>query len=459
MRCRISASVSRRSGVAIIYVVISLVAMLAFCSLAVDLGRVQTSKTELRRAVDAAARASAAFLPQGLSATQTEAIALAAANNVNGSALTLTNSNIQWGVWNKSTGVFTSSASATPNPNNSTTFEAVQVQVPADQVKIPLLFGSIIGMANCTVTATSVAALVAEPSSTTRYIAAHSDPWLAGEPTGTKASVPDPNYDNPSSNNDHPWKYDAANPTAVATAEATYAGGGSYTLPTDSSKVTSTDYSTGEPYASPPEIILTVAPGSIVEVSIPLNSSNINNVYGYLDGSSGGYEANGNFSGSDTYTEDDAANSTTSGGNANPGNTTGTLAQGSTSTSGLSNTEHGISNILTPFGSTVGVFLDQNGATYGADSSQETTESGAPSTPTGLNFGTQSAQNYLQIEPQLNQAFYVGSGQTSSNVQQMIVVPPNAYALFLGTMDGHEYSNNTGGFNATVTQYEVEIVK
>ena len=41
----------------------------------------------------------------------------------------------------------------------------------------------------------------------------------------------------------------------------------------------------------------------------------------------------------------------------------------------------------------------------------------------------------------------------------MIIVPKNAYALFLGTMDGHEYSNNTGGFNATITQYEVEIVK
>ena len=50
MPYKLSASVSRRSGVAIIYVVISLVAMLAFCSLAVDLGRVQTSKTELRRA-------------------------------------------------------------------------------------------------------------------------------------------------------------------------------------------------------------------------------------------------------------------------------------------------------------------------------------------------------------------------------------------------------------------------
>ncbi len=458
MRYKISASVSRRSGVAIIYVVISLVAMLAFCSLAVDLGRVQTSKTELRRAVDAAARASAAFLPQGLSATQTEAIALAAANNVNGSALTLTNSNIQWGVWNKSTGVFTSSASATPNPNNSTTFEAVQVQVPADQVKIPLLFGSIIGMANCTVTATSVAALVAE-SSANQYISSHGDPWLAGEPSGTKGSVSDPGYDSPSANTTHPWKYDVANPAAVATAVSNAGSSGNYTPPVDSTKLSSTDYSNDEPYGSPTEFQLTVTPGSIVTVSIPDNSSNEGNNQGFLNGGTGNTYADGDSGGSYAYYEDDAANSTTTGAGANSGNVTGTLAQSSTSTTGLENSEHGISNILTPINSVVGVFMDQNGATYGADSTQEANESNSPGTPTGLNFGTSSAQSYLELEPELNQAFYVGDGTTSSGgTQQIIVVPNNAYALFLGTMDGHEWSNNAGGFTATITQYQVQIV-
>ncbi len=47
---------SRRSGMAFIYIIVALVAMLGFCSFAVDLGRVQTAKTELRRAADAAAR-------------------------------------------------------------------------------------------------------------------------------------------------------------------------------------------------------------------------------------------------------------------------------------------------------------------------------------------------------------------------------------------------------------------
>jgi hypothetical protein len=63
------------------------------------------------------------------------------------------------------------------------------------------------------------------------------------------------------------------------------------------------------------------------------------------------------------------------------------------------------------------------------------------------------------MEPQLFQTFYVGSGQTSSNVQQTIVVPPNATTLYLGTMDGHEWSNNVGGFYVTITQYQIAIVK
>ena len=47
---------SRRRGVAIIYIIVVLIVMLGFCSFAVDLGRVQTAKTELRRAADAAAQ-------------------------------------------------------------------------------------------------------------------------------------------------------------------------------------------------------------------------------------------------------------------------------------------------------------------------------------------------------------------------------------------------------------------
>jgi Flp pilus assembly protein TadG len=431
---------SRRRGIAIIYVIIALIVMLGFCSLAVDLGRVQTAKTELRRAADAAARAGAAYIPQGTSAVQSAAIAIAAQNKCDGASVVLTNSNISVGIWNKSTNTFSTSGTA----NNTTTFQAVQIsalRTKANGNPIPLLFGSILGASTCNVTATSVAALVAVSAPITDYVSAHGNPWLAGEPAGTLGSVPDDGYGYTRStkNNTHPWEYDIANPAAVASAVTAEQSSGSYTLPTDSSKVESTDYSTGEPYGSP--VAFNVTPGSVIQISVPVSNTATNS--GLLDNTGNGINtsANGNDGGSVAIYSDDAANPSD--------------AQGTVTTSG---SEHGISNIATPINSMVGVFMDQNGATYGADSTQETSESNAPSTPSGLDFSTQAARDYTALQPQLNQSFYVGDGQTSSGVQQTIIVPANAYTLFLGTMDGHEWSNNQGGFNATITEFNVELV-
>jgi len=430
---------SRRRGIAIIYVIIALIAMLGFCSLAVDLGRVQTAKTELRRAADAAARAGAAYIPQGTSAVQSAAIAIAAQNKCDGANVVLTNSNISVGFWNKSTNTFSTSGSA----DNVTTFNAVQIsalRTKANGNPIPLLFGSILGASTCNVTATSVAALVAVSAPLTDYVSAHGNPWLAGEPKGTLGSVPDNGYQ--PSNNDHPWKYDIANPGKVATAVANAGSSGSYTPPTDSSKVESSDYSTGEPYGSP--VAFNVTPGSVIQIQVPTSGTGSTATNsGLLDNTGSGISttADGNNGGSYAIYSDDAANPN--------------LSQGTVTTSG---SEHGISNIATPLNSLNGVFLDQNGATYGADSTQETSESNSPGTPSGLDFSTQTARDYTAIQPQLNQSFFIGNGQTSSGVQQTIIVPNNAYTLFLGTMDGHEWSNNQGGFNATITEFNVELV-
>jgi Flp pilus assembly protein TadG len=414
--------------------------MIGICSMAVDLGRVQSAKTELRAAADAAAVAAACALPQGTSAAQSAAIAVAAANTVDGSPLTLTNANITFGTWSNSTRTFVSGGTA----NNTTTFQAVQItagRTKAGSNGIPLVFGQIIGMPTCNITATSVAALIAEPSSTTSYVPAHGDPWLAGQPAGTTASVPDPGYDNPSPNTNHPWKYDVANPAKVAAAVAAAGSSGNYTAPTDSSKVTSTDYSANEPYDSPAGFAVTVTPGTIIQISIPLNTSNMANNQGILTGGTGDTYANGDSTGDYTPISDDAANAS--------------LAQGTTTTSG---SEHGIANIITPLNSVVGVFMDKNGALYGADSTQETSESNPPGTPSGLDFSTQTARDYTTLAPKLNQPFYVGNGQTSTGVNQAIVVPANTYELFLGSMDGHEWSNNVGGYTATITQYQIQLV-
>jgi Putative Flp pilus-assembly TadE/G-like len=425
---------------ALVYIVVSMGVMIGICSLAVDLGRVEAAKTELRTAADAAAIAAACSLPQGSSAAQSAAIAVAAANTVDGSPLTLTNSNVAIGSWNTSTHVFTSGGSA----NNITTFQAVQItasRAKSSSNGIPLMFGSIIGVSTCNVTATSVASLIAEPSSTTSYVPAHGDPWLAGQSAGKTASMPDSGYDNPSPNNAHPWKYDVANPAKIATAIAAAGASGNYTAPTDSTKVTSTDYSANEPYDSPAGFLVSVTPGTVIQVAIPLNTSNMANNQGVLTGGTGDTYANGDSGGDYTNISNDAAN---------PTNT-----QGTTTTSG---SEHGIANIITPLNSVLGVFMDKNGATNGADSTQEANESHPPATPSGLDFSTQTARDYTTLAPKLNQPFYIGNGETSTGITQTIVVPANTYEMFLGSMDGHEWSNNVGGYTATITQYQIQLV-
>jgi len=437
---------SRRRGVAIFYVIVVLIVMLGFCSFAVDLGRVQTAKTELRRAADAAARAGVANLALGTSQVQSAAIAMAANNKCDGTAVTLTDSNVSVGIWNSTTSTFSTSGTA----NNTTTYQAVQVITSRS---IPLLFGEILGMAHCTVHADSTAALVSVTAPVTDYVSAHGNPWLAGEPAGTLASQPDGGYDSPNPNNSHPWKYDIANPSKVATAVSNERSSGNYTTPSDSSKVESTDYASNEPYGSP--VAINVTPGEVIQVSVPLDSNDQSNNQGYLVSGSGNTYANGSSSGTYAYYSDDGANPN--------------MTQGTDTTSG---SEHGLSNIIAPINSMIGVFMDQNGATYGADSSQE----GESSVPPGLDFSTQAARDYDSgttqsstaasnemaagmLDPQLNQTFYAGNGQTSTGTTQTIIVPANAYSLFLGTMDGHEWSNNVGGFNATITQFNIELVQ
>ena len=429
-----------RRGMVMVYVIVSMVVMIGFCSLAVDFGRVQAAKTELRAAADAAADAAAACLPQGSSTAQSAAIAIAGKNMVDGTALSLTTSNIVIGSWNTSTRTFTSGGSA----DDVTTYQAVQVAASrsaANNNAIPLMFGTIIGMPTCNVTATAVAALMTQSSSKTQYVSAHGDPWLAGEPAGVTGSEPDTGYDNPSPNSTHPWKNDVANPGKVLAAVTAAGSSGTYTAPTDSSKVAWTDYSANEPYGSPSGFVVNVTPGSAIQISIPLTTQNLANNQGALTGGTGDTYANGDSGGDYTNVSDDAAN---------PSNT-----QGTTTTSG---SEHGISNIIAPLNSVIGVFMDKNGATYGADSTQETTESSAPGTPAGLDFSTQTARDYTAVAPKLNQTFYVGNGQTSAGITQTIIVPPNTYELFLGSMDGHEWSNNAGGFTTTITQYRIQLV-
>jgi Flp pilus assembly protein TadG len=97
-----------RHGVAIVFLAVVFVVLVAFCSLAVDLGRVQLVKTELRRAADAAARYGITGLPRGITVAQDWAIAAAAENRADGTPVVIDRTlDIEFGTWNPVTRSFT----------------------------------------------------------------------------------------------------------------------------------------------------------------------------------------------------------------------------------------------------------------------------------------------------------------------------------------------------------------
>jgi len=92
--------------------------------------------------------------------------------------------------------------------------------------------------------------------------------------------------------------------------------------------------------------------------------------------------------------------------------------------------ENGISDVTAPINTLVGVFLDD-------------TQPSLSSAPSALNFT--GNLSFASLSPALRQVFFIGDGQAGSLTQQFFV-PTGATRLFLGTMDGYEWSNNSGAF-------------
>ena len=110
---------------------------------------------------------------------------------MDGTGLTLTNSDIQVGKWNVGTGAFT---------NNSTPYNAIKItgyRSASRGTSVPLLFASALGRSNCDVSATVTCYYVAAINANCT-IPADSCPWLAGASWGTQANVGNP-HNNPDS--------------------------------------------------------------------------------------------------------------------------------------------------------------------------------------------------------------------------------------------------------------------
>lgn len=153
----------RRRGVVIYYMAGAMVTLCGVCSLAVDLGRVQLVKTELRRSADASARAAAAMLPDATQATAA-AVQYAASNNADGTPVVLVPAaDVEFGTWSgspvKSFHVVTGSAITTAN--------AVRVTARRTTARgnaTPLLFAKVVGATSCDTSASAIAALISKPA-------------------------------------------------------------------------------------------------------------------------------------------------------------------------------------------------------------------------------------------------------------------------------------------------------
>lgn len=124
-----------RRGIAMLWTVTILVVLTGFCSLAVDVARIQVARTELQRATIAAARAGAAALATDQASARSAARCVASQNPYDlNQTLTLTNSEIAF--------------------VNLSGKDGVRVTVKRT---IPVLLAGILGTSNCDVSATATA--------------------------------------------------------------------------------------------------------------------------------------------------------------------------------------------------------------------------------------------------------------------------------------------------------------
>jgi uncharacterized membrane protein len=111
--------------------------------------------------------------------------------------------------------------------------------------------------------------------------------------------------------------------------------------------------------------------------------------------------------------------------------------------------QNGISNITAPTDSLLGVFLGPDQPSL------------APA-PAALDFSANGnvpgGLNYLTLAPKLQQLFFIGDGRTDTSQIQQVVVPAGATRLVLATMDGTQWSNNTGSLNVHIKEKAVSVV-
>lgn len=183
------ATAQGRRGISLLYSVLVMGLMVLLASMVVDFGRAQVTKNELRRAADAAARAGAASLFQDPDGAVTVAIDYAARNRADGKSVVVLPSDVQVGDWNSTLRQFTPvTGSARLNAN---AIRVVASMTAARGTAVPTTWGKLARKSGFDVSAESIALRI-EPIFVDQNVQGTANPFLAGMPAGSVASLNNP---------------------------------------------------------------------------------------------------------------------------------------------------------------------------------------------------------------------------------------------------------------------------
>src|SRR5581483_798300 len=176
---------TQRRGVSLVYAAISMVCIVMFVSLAVDMGRVQVAKTELSRAGDAAARYGASGLSQGVSVVQARVAQAGLDNTVDGIPLTIdTTNDLEFGTWDPATQTFDVLTGL--NRSSATAIRVTARRSGSRGTGVPTLFAAAMGRRSIDITSVAIAT---RGKIVTQSVNALGCPWLAGMPTGSSVAA------------------------------------------------------------------------------------------------------------------------------------------------------------------------------------------------------------------------------------------------------------------------------
>ncbi|HEX8521744.1 MAG TPA: Tad domain-containing protein [Tepidisphaeraceae bacterium] len=134
-----------RSGLAVIYVGILFVVLIAFVAFAVDVGRMRMARSELQTAADASARGGASGLPFSTAATKNRATSTASANSCLGEKVQLQLADdVAIGIWHDSDKTFSVLPNDRLREGNAVRVDTRRISARSTPVK--LFFAPVLGI-------------------------------------------------------------------------------------------------------------------------------------------------------------------------------------------------------------------------------------------------------------------------------------------------------------------------